>query len=76
MKKLEKAVSTRVEEVQELAEFLGQNGMTPFGALRTAVECVYGMVERYHRHNYAGLMDREERNDQTWQEAEKQINHS
>lgn len=68
MNKLENAKSSRVAEVQELAQLLEINGMTSFGALRSAVECVYHMTERYHRHNYGTEpINREQQNDEEWE---------
>lgn len=65
VKKLESAKSSRVIEAQELAEWLSKNGLHSFSAIRTSVECVYGMVERYHRHNYSHI-GREAQNDHVW----------
>lgn len=76
MSEATKAVSMRVLEVQELAEFLEGKGMTPFGALRTSVECVYGMFERFHRNNYAGIIDRDNDYEQNWQDVERKIDYS
>jgi hypothetical protein len=60
--------SARVHEVSELAEFLQKEAsMTKNGAIRTAVECVYGLAERYYRRNYESCgIAREEQNDKEW----------
>ncbi len=71
-----KNVSIRVMEVQELATFLEQKGMTPSGALRTAVECVYGMFERFYTTNYTGILDRDNDYDKSWQDVQEKIDHS
>lgn len=65
MKEVE-CVSPRVKEVQELAKLLEVNGMSPMGALRSSVECVYDMSDRYQRHNYEGVVNRELQNDDEW----------
>jgi hypothetical protein len=41
----------RVEEVRELMALLEENYIFKPYALRTAVECVYGMKEEFFRHN-------------------------
>ena len=70
MKKLENAQSARVIEVQELAELLGQNGFEDFGAMRIALESVYGMHERFRYWGYSSLgVDREKQYEQSWQDA-------
>ena len=71
-----KNVSIRVMEVQELATFLEQKGMTPSGALRTADECVYGMFERFYTTNYTGILDRDNDYDKSWQDVQEKIDHS
>lgn len=71
-----RAVSARVLEIQDLAEFLEQKGMTPSGALRTATECVYGMFERFRRNNYTGILDREKDYDKNWLDVQKKIDYS
>ena len=43
--------SPRVLEVLELHDLLCKNHIVPHFALRTAVECVYGMKEDFYRHN-------------------------
>ena len=65
MKKIE-CVSPRVKEVQELAILLEENGILPQGALRSSVECVYGLADRFYRHNYSHI-NREEQNDEEWE---------
>lgn len=70
MIKLENAQSSRVIEVQELATLLEQNGIEEFGAMRIALESVYGMFERYHYNGYSSIgVDRERQYEQSWQDA-------
>lgn len=70
MNKLENAQSARVIEVQELAELLEQNGISDFGAMRIALESVYGMFDRFRYNGYSSIgVDRERQYEQEWQEA-------
>lgn len=70
MNKLENAQSARVIEVQELATLLEQNGFEDFGAMRIALESVYGMFERFRYNGYSSLgVDREKQYEQSWQDA-------
>lgn len=44
--------NARVSEVRELMALLEENHLHKAAALRTAVECVYGMRENYQRRHY------------------------
>ena len=70
MIKLENTQSAKVIEVQELAELLERNGITDFGAMRIALESVYGMFERFRYNNYSSIgVDRERQYEKSWQDA-------
>ncbi|WP_308586662.1 hypothetical protein [uncultured Desulfovibrio sp.] len=49
----EATASKRVKEVVELRDLLVENNIIEHGALRIAVECVYGLKEDFYRHNKA-----------------------
>ena len=62
--------SERVREVRELMALLEENHMTRMGALRTAVECVYGLAEQYYRRNFEQCgVSREAQSNQEWGEV-------
>lgn len=62
--------SARVTEVRELAALLEENHLHKAAALRTAVECVYGMREEYQRRQYIDTeIDAAKEDDADWDKA-------
>jgi hypothetical protein len=62
----------RIEEVKALKALLEENHLHRAAALRTAVECVYGMKEEFFRRGYS-KQEADETKDKAWEEAEERF---
>ena len=64
-------VSPRVREVLELHDLLCKNHILEHYALRTAIECVYGLKEDFYRHNdYINIDALQKAEDACWDAAD------